>query len=61
MCRSGTERKWPRLVVEETAEEMGGGLLGVWDTADGGIFIPVAGTNVVTLQQQLTNSGTEPL
>ena len=29
----------------------GEGLLGVWDTADGGIFVLVPGTNVVVLRK----------
>ena len=47
MCWRGTERKQRRLLVEETEEHMGRVLFDVWDTADGGRFIPVLGTNVV--------------
>ena len=36
-------------------------LLGVWDTADGGLFVSVHGTNVVVHQQLLAGGGTEPL
>ena len=34
-----------RLDVEDT-EKKGGGLLGVWDTDDGGSFVQVLGANV---------------
>ena len=37
-----------------------GGLLGIWDTADGGSFVQVLGANVVVLRQQLYIVGTEP-
>ena len=35
-------------------------LLGVWETNDGGIFVPVLGTNIVIHQQRLDGGGTEP-
>ena len=49
------------MVVEENEEQIGGGcILGVWDTVDGGIFVPVSGMNVVVLRLILDRSGTEP-
>ena len=39
---------------------MEGGLLGIWDTADGSSFIQLLGGKVVILQQKLDSSGTEP-
>ena len=37
----------------------GKGLLGVWYTADGGILVPVPGTNVVVHRQILAVGGTQ--
>ena len=39
----------------------GEGLIGVWDTTEGSIFIKVPGTNDVVLRQRFYGSGTEPL
>ena len=38
----------------------GEGLIRLWDTDDGGSFVQVLGVNVVVLQQQLNDGGTEP-
>ena len=53
---------------EATEDDCGGyvgtdgeGLLGVWDTADGSVFVQVTEANVFVLQQQLDNGGTESL
>ena len=53
---------------EETAEVSclgdggtdGEGLLGIWDTTDGGLLVPIPGMNVVVLRQRLDGNGTEP-
>ena len=38
------------MVVEEAEERRGGwGLLGLWETSDGSLFVPVPGTNIVVL------------
>ena len=37
---------------------MGEGLIGVWDTADGGFFVPVPGANVVVIRQKLSGGDT---
>ena len=39
----------------------GEGLIGVWYTADGRLFVLVPGTNVVVLRRQLASCVTEPL
>ena len=36
-------------------------ILGIWDTADGGLFVPLPGTNIFVRQQRLFGGGTEPL
>ena len=38
----------------------GVGLLGVWETTEGRLFVQVPGTNVVVLQRRLAGGGTEP-
>ena len=43
--RDGEEAKEVSDKVDGGSDETG--ILGVWYTADGGIFIPVPGTNVV--------------
>ena len=36
-------------------------LIGVWDTSDGVLFVPLPRTNVVVLQRRLARGGMEPL
>ena len=39
--------------------ENGEGILGIWDTANSGLFIPVFGTNLVAHWQRLADGGME--
>ena len=36
------------------------GIIVVWNTTDGSLFVPVPGMNVVVLQLRLDGGGTEP-
>ena len=59
LARDGEEAKEVAGRKDRGAD--GVGLLGLWDTADGGLLILVLGMNVVVHWQQLASGVTEPL
>ena len=58
LARDGEEAKEVAVWGDRGAD--GVGLLSIWETSDGGLFIPVLGTNVVFHWRRLSVGGTEP-